>query len=118
VEDPSFRKADDVPAEPIAAAGETRESTAAFDAGTTEHAIQPGPRPAPPLEIKCPHCGGVDLVRGVTLSQPAEAGSVGLQYRTLLVLVATETLYADLCKACGSVARLYVRETDRNWVLG
>jgi hypothetical protein len=46
-----------------------------------------------------------------------EGGSVGLKYRTLLVLVGTEPLYADVCKGRGSVARFYVRDTDRNWLM-
>jgi len=98
---------------------ELRQSTVPFPARPTEHAIQADERPAhiaSAIAVKCPHCGGADLVRAVTLSQSSEAGSVGLQYRTFLVLVGTETLYADLCKACGSIARLYVRQTERNWI--
>jgi hypothetical protein len=59
----------------------------------------------------------MDLIRAVRLGLTAEAGSVGLRYRTLLVLAGTEPLYADVCKKCGSVARFYVRETDRNWLM-
>jgi hypothetical protein len=69
-----------------------------------------------PAESKCPYCGGVDVVRAVKLSQPVEAGDIGLQHRKALVFTATETLYADLCKTCGSITRFYVKETDRNWI--
>lgn len=72
--------------------------------------------PAP--ENKCPYCGGNELVRGVKFSQPVEAGDIGLQHRKALVFVATETLYADLCKGCGRITRFYVKETDRNWITG
>jgi hypothetical protein len=71
-----------------------------------------------PAGTTCPHCGSGELVQAVRLSQPAETGDIGLQYRMALVLVATETLYADLCKACGTVTRFYVREPDRKWITG
>jgi len=73
---------------------------------------------AKPVEGKCPHCGGAEFVRTVRLSQPHEAGDIGLQYRRALILVGTETLYADLCKACGTITRFYVKATDRNWITG
>ncbi len=73
---------------------------------------------AKPVESKCPHCGGAEIVRAVKLSQPAEAGSIGLQYRKALVFVGTETLYADLCSACGTITRFYVQATDRKWLTG
>jgi hypothetical protein len=69
------------------------------------------------VDSKCPYCDGVDLIRGVRLGLTSEAGSVGLKYRMLLLIVGTEPLYADVCKACGSVARFYVRGTDRNWLM-
>jgi len=69
-----------------------------------------------PVESKCPYCGGVEFVRAVKLSQPAAAGDIGLQHRKALVFVGTETLYADLCRACGTITRFYVKVTDRNWV--
>jgi hypothetical protein len=115
VEDPSFQPEQDAATAPIAAAAEPPAPE------VPEFAIQTAEQRASGLKVvvsRCPHCGGADLVRAVKMSQPAEAGSIGLEYRTLLVIVATETLYADLCKACGTVVRLYVRETDRNWVTG
>jgi hypothetical protein len=121
VEDPSFQRAEDVAATPIDIAAEPRPSTATPAAGPTEHAIQAAERRAPvsrAMASNCPHCGGADLVRAVRLGQAAEAGSVGLKYRTLLILVGTESLYADLCKACGSVVRLYVHEVERTWITG
>jgi hypothetical protein len=119
VEDPSFRKAEDTEVAP-SAAFEARPSTVP-GAALTEHAIQTGERAArmgPSAPRKCPYCGGPDLLRAVRLGLTAEGGSVGLQYRTLLVFTGTEPLYADLCRACGSVARLYVRQTERPWITG
>jgi hypothetical protein len=120
VEDPSFQEARDaagasVPEEeqlPQATAPRVPPGEDAIRAG------EPVPRLAPAVERRCPHCGAGELIRAVRLGPAAEAGSIGPQYRTLLVLVGTEPLYADLCKSCGSVARLYVRETDRNWLTG
>jgi hypothetical protein len=71
-----------------------------------------------PVESKCPYCESAEVVRAVKLSQPAETGDIGLQHRKALVFTATETLYADLCKACGSISRFYVKETNRNWITG
>jgi hypothetical protein len=65
---------------------------------------------------KCPCCDGADIVSGVRLGITAEAGRIGLEYRTALILVGTEPLLADICSACGSVVRLRVRNTKRNWL--
>jgi len=71
-----------------------------------------------PAESKCPYCGSTDIVRDVTLRSAGVAGDIGLQHRQALVFVVTEALYADLCKACGSITRFHVKETDRKWVTG
>src|SRR5262245_27356536 len=114
VEDPSFQKVEGADVAPSDTAGELGHPTFPR-AAPPEGAIQAGEpvRSGCALDSKCPYCAGVDLIRGVRLGLTAEAGSVGLKYRTLLVLVGTEPVYADVCKACGSVARSYVRETDR-----
>ena len=39
---------------------------------------------------------------------------VGLAYGSILV-GGTEPLCADLCMACGTVARLHVKHADRKW---
>jgi hypothetical protein len=65
---------------------------------------------------KCPSCGGSDLVRGLELSQTVEVGSVGLRYKAGRILVGTEPLRAELCRRCGTIVRLYVKETNRNWL--
>lgn len=65
-------------------------------------------------QTACPHCGGTDIVSGVRTGQTAEAGSTGLQYQGL-IFTGTEPLLADLCKSCGTVARLWVARADRDW---
>ena len=64
----------------------------------------------------CPHCGGSDLAMGVKLSQTAEVGSIGLSYKANALFYGTAPLYADLCRTCGTVTRLFVRETDKRWI--
>ena len=64
----------------------------------------------------CPSCGSTDIVRNVTMSQSVEVGSTGLEYKTGVVFRNTEALLADLCKRCGTVVRLYVKNPDRKWI--
>ena len=64
---------------------------------------------------KCPHCGGTNITRGIRVSQTAEAGNIGLSYKTKFLIVGTEQLYADVCNNCGTVVRFFVKETDRQW---
>jgi hypothetical protein len=74
-------------------------------------------RPKPP----CPHCGGTDLARGVSVALSNETGSVGLRYRASgeflgLYVTGTEPLRATVCRECGTIVRLSVKEPDRDWV--
>ena len=64
----------------------------------------------------CSHCGGADLVVGVQLGLNAEIGHIGLNYKDGLLLVGTEPLVVDLCRACGAIERLYVRNTQHRWL--
>ena len=64
---------------------------------------------------KCLICGSSDIVRNITMSQAVETGSTGLEYRTAVVITATEALLADLCKQCGTILRLHVKNPDRKW---
>jgi hypothetical protein len=83
------------------------------------------PAGEPPRQRRaCPHCAGTDLARGVKLGQTAEVGSIGPTYKGSSILggavtfLGHEPLYVDLCNACGTVVRLYVQETDRDWAEG
>jgi hypothetical protein len=68
----------------------------------------------------CTHCGGDDITRSLTLGLTAEVGGVGIKYEASgkflgMALVGNEPLHLDLCNTCGTVTRIYVRETERKW---
>ncbi len=65
----------------------------------------------------CLHCGGSDILLGLILDQTADAGNIGLQYKKWRILRAPEPLHADLCRACGTVLRFYVKECGREWIV-
>ena len=66
---------------------------------------------------ECSHCGSTDLVKGVKVARSTDVlAAVGLKYRAMLVLFEVEQLHAVVCQACGTVTRLYVKETDRPWL--
>lgn len=66
-------------------------------------------------EPRCPHCGGRVFVKGIDIGLTLEYGGVGLSYKDGRFLADTEPLRADLCKACGTVQRLYVKNVKHNW---
>ena len=63
----------------------------------------------------CPHCGSSDVITGLKVNQSAEVGAIGLAYKAWGPLVGSEQLLADLCRACGTVVRLYVKDPRREW---
>jgi hypothetical protein len=70
----------------------------------------------------CPHCGAEDATRGLKLGISSEVGSVGIPYEATgrflgLAALGSEALLLDLCNACGTVIRFYVKETERKWAL-
>lgn len=65
----------------------------------------------------CTECGSTDIAAGIRVSQTAESGGIGLTYKTLAILHATAPLYADLCRQCGTVARFFVREPNKPWIV-
>ncbi len=64
---------------------------------------------------KCPYCGGSNIVEGVRVDQTADAGRIGLAHKTRLLVIFTEPFYADVCDDCGTITRIYVKETGKNW---
>lgn len=64
---------------------------------------------------KCPYCGSSDIVTELEFSLGTEVGPFGITYRALAFLKGTQRLQADLCSACGTLVRLYVLNTKRNW---
>ena len=64
---------------------------------------------------KCQYCNGANIQTNVPVGQNAEVGVIGLQYKTKFVVIGVEPFYADLCKDCGSINRLFVKNPGRNW---
>jgi hypothetical protein len=72
----------------------------------------------------CQHCGGSELISGLTLSASGGSGDVhpGLLCKPkkegfFKERGKRETLFADLCTSCGTVKRFYVKDPKRDWVL-
>jgi hypothetical protein len=65
----------------------------------------------------CPHCGSSDIVSGLEFNLNAEVGPFGLHYKALTFIAGTEKLHAELCRDCGTIIRLYVNNTKRNWIV-
>jgi hypothetical protein len=63
----------------------------------------------------CSECGGTDIVVGIAVTKTADSGHIGLSYKGWAIFLATEQLYADLCKQCGTVVRFYVRDSHKPW---
>jgi hypothetical protein len=74
---------------------------------------------APKPGKACWYCGSTDLVRRIEVGQTAEVGRIGLSYLGGGILgiraVGTEPIRATLCRECGTVVRLWVEVTDRDW---
>lgn len=64
---------------------------------------------------KCTHCGGSNVICGVRVDQTADAGRIGLAYKTKFVVIGTEPFYADVCDDCGTIVRLYIKTRGRTW---
>ena len=69
--------------------------------------------------MKCPYCGSENIEEGIvmgwTSGTTGTIRQIGLLYSKSIFDVA-ETLYADLCKDCGSTTRIYIKgKTDRTW---
>jgi hypothetical protein len=79
-------------------------------------ATESGVRTSERVPGNCPHCGRRNIVRGLKLGLTAEVGSVGPAFKAGWIASGTEPLYIDLCGACGTVTRAYVKETDKNWI--
>ena len=65
----------------------------------------------------CPHCGGGDIFAGAYLTQTGQVRlSIGLAYKAAAIFTGAEMLQADICRACGTVLRFFVRDPSRNWL--
>ena len=73
-------------------------------------------RKTPSIQNRCSYCGSDNIARHIRLNQNAEVGRIGLTYQARMVFLGTETLFIDLCDACGTVARIYVDTPGKRWV--
>jgi hypothetical protein len=65
----------------------------------------------------CPHCGSSNIISGLEFNQGVEVGPFGLVYTAAGIFRGKEKLHADLCRACGTVNRIYVNNVNRNWIV-
>ncbi len=72
----------------------------------------------PPKVGRCPYCGSQEIAADVIVNQTADAGRIGLAYKTRFLVTGTAALRTELCRSCGSVVRLYVKDTGRDWLTG
>ena len=68
----------------------------------------------------CSHCFGTDIITGLKLGLTAEVGNVGIKYEATgrflgMALLGNEPLRVEVCNSCGTVTRIYVRDTERKW---
>ena len=73
--------------------------------------------PQPP-QLTCPYCGSVDITQGLKLE--TKEGRVGLEYYPGsgfmgIRAIDCEELYVQLCRRCGTVARMFVHCANRDW---
>ncbi|TWT95460.1 hypothetical protein [Neorhodopirellula pilleata] len=68
------------------------------------------------IKAPCIHCNAVAIVPNVSVSQTAEAGSTGLEYKGWGIFTGSEPLLADVCTRCGTINRFYVRNPNRDWL--
>jgi hypothetical protein len=63
----------------------------------------------------CIYCNSTNIQPDILLDQNTEEpGGLGLKYRAK-IFDHVEPIYAELCKDCGSIIRLYIKNTERNW---
>jgi hypothetical protein len=67
-------------------------------------------------EKPCPHCGGSDIVIGLSFGR-IEGSVLGLRYKAVAFFTGSEELHADLCRTCGTVLRIFVNNPKQNWVV-
>ena len=68
--------------------------------------------------MNCPYCGSDNIETGVAWGKSNETGNVGLKYKTgFLGAVGVAQVYSDLCLACGSIIRSFIKEDTANeWI--
>ena len=66
---------------------------------------------------KCQYCNSTNLQADIIIGENAEVASIGLKYQTKFIARGVEPFYAELCQDCGSINRLYVKNTDKKWCI-
>lgn len=66
--------------------------------------------------MECRHCGSQNITTGISIGELAEAGWIGAQYKKGF-LVGTEPFICDICKNCGEVNRIYVRNPNHDFLV-
>jgi hypothetical protein len=67
------------------------------------------------VPVPCSRCGSKEITVGITFSLGVEAGQFGLSHKAFGPFRGTEKVVADLCQSCGTIQRMYVRNTQRKW---
>jgi hypothetical protein len=70
----------------------------------------------PQIQRTCPECKSTDIAAGIGFSMSTNNGRVGLSCKPLGVFPETASLFADVCRQCGTVVRFFVRDVDKAWV--
>jgi hypothetical protein len=65
---------------------------------------------------KCPYCGGSEIIANIEIKKTAESGDIGLSFKPGIIFLSVEPFLADLCKGCGTITRLHVKNTDQKWI--
>lgn len=65
--------------------------------------------------MACQYCGSENIIRSIVGSSGVDVGNIALEHKKG-IFVAYATVYFDLCKNCGSITRMYIKEsTDKKW---
>jgi len=57
------------------------------------------------------------MLLGIKVVKSVDTGWVGFFYKAAGPFVGTEPLLADLCQNCGTVARFWVKNSRRRWLI-
>lgn len=67
--------------------------------------------------MECPYCHSENIETGIAWGKANETANVGLKYTRGGMFSGVAQVYADLCRDCKSLIRMYIKEdTDLHWV--
>lgn len=67
-------------------------------------------------DLLCQHCGSARIEKGIRSNISNEASHYGLAYQGKFKLWFTEPFLFDICSDCGTVHRMYVKNTEHKWI--